>query len=51
METDDAIFNLGYQILDFGCCKAVSHPRWGTKSFLSIIVSNASKESIIQALQ
>jgi hypothetical protein len=50
IETDDAILNLGYRILDFGCCKAVSHPTWGTKSFMSIIVSDARVEDLAHIL-
>lgn len=28
---------LGYDVLDFGCCKAIYHKKWGTFSFLSSI--------------
>jgi hypothetical protein len=51
IETDDALLNFGYQILDFGCCKAVSHPSWDTYSFASIIYTTAPIDVITNAIE
>jgi len=50
METDDAVNALGYQVLDFGCCKAVCHNKWSTFAFLSTFCSSAPVDVIQTAI-
>jgi len=51
VETDDAVFSLGYTILDFGCCKAVSHAKWKTSSFLSLLITDVLQDSLASLLK
>ncbi|XP_031556484.1 methylmalonic aciduria and homocystinuria type D protein, mitochondrial-like [Actinia tenebrosa] len=52
-ETDDRFNHLGFDVLDLGCCKAISHHLWGTHAFVGSIFTNAPAECEIlgQALQ
>lgn len=45
-ETDDRLSQYGYRILDYGCCKAVSHPEWGTHVMVGAVFTDAPHEIV-----
>jgi len=50
METDDAVYHLGYEIVDLGCCKIVCHKKWNTMAFLATLFTTAPAEVLNQVL-
>ncbi|KAL6056529.1 Methylmalonic aciduria and homocystinuria type D protein, mitochondrial [Balamuthia mandrillaris] len=51
METDEVIGLLGYDILELGCCKVVSHAAWGTFATLAVFVTTASSDVLEEAIK
>lgn len=45
-ETDERYNQLGYRVLDLGCCKALSHNLWGTFIYVGSIFTNAPAECL-----
>lgn len=45
-ETDERYRHLGFEIIDHGCCKVVSHHVWGTKTYIGCVLTNATNENL-----
>lgn len=45
-ETDERYNQLGYRVMDLGCCKALSHNLWGTFIYVGSIFTNAPTDSL-----
>lgn len=48
-ETDDRFNQLGFHVEDLGCCKALSHQKWGTRVFVGVLFTNAPMNSHVFA--
>lgn len=46
METDDRFSLLGFNVVDLGCCKAISHPKWNTFAFVGALFTDAPSDSL-----
>ncbi|RNA13462.1 methylmalonic aciduria and homocystinuria type D mitochondrial [Brachionus plicatilis] len=50
-ESDERYRKLGFEIIDYGCCKVISHHSWGTKTYVGCLLTTASPDSqIVKAL-
>jgi hypothetical protein len=41
-EADERYQTLGFEIIDMGCCKVISHHEWGTRTYVGCVLTNAS---------
>eukprot|EP00164_Ancoracysta_twista_P003479 GFYU01004641.1.p1 GENE.GFYU01004641.1~~GFYU01004641.1.p1 ORF type:complete len:160 (-),score=3.99 GFYU01004641.1:500-979(-) len=46
-ETDDRMKLAGYDIVDYGCCKTLCHPEFGTFSFGGLLFTNCPMPHLI----
>eukprot|EP00118_Oscarella_pearsei_P001732 m.8295 g.8295 ORF g.8295 m.8295 type:complete len:268 (+) comp20479_c0_seq1:218-1021(+) len=43
-ETDDRFRHFGFDVIDLGCCKCISHPLWGMHAFVGALFTNAPSD-------
>ena len=46
-EIDERYRHFGFEIEDLGCCKVIKHHKWGSKSFVGCVFTNAPVDSSI----
>ncbi|XP_065896607.1 cobalamin trafficking protein CblD-like isoform X3 [Dysidea avara] len=50
-ETDDRYRYFGFEVLDLGCCKCISHHLWGTRTFVGSLFTDApSNCDVVQGM-
>ena len=42
-ETSDCYVQMGMDIVELGCCRVLSHPRWGTHVMATLLVTDAPR--------